>query len=102
MARSSPRRASGLASVGPTPFSAETSAKSGLRISGRMTICGDYRRATGLESPPFILPADRPYSGPPMSLDHILRRMRFRAWHRGTREADYMIGGFYDRYAATW
>lgn len=31
-----------------------------------------------------------------------LRRMKFRAWHRGTREADYMIGGFFDRYHADW
>lgn len=37
-----------------------------------------------------------------MSLDHILRRARFRAWHRGTREADYMIGGFFDRYHRDW
>jgi len=31
-----------------------------------------------------------------------LKRLKFRAWHRGTREADYMIGGFFDRYATTW
>lgn len=31
-----------------------------------------------------------------------LARARFRAWHRGTREADYTIGGFYDRYHAEW
>ena len=31
-----------------------------------------------------------------------LARIKFRAWHRGTREADYMIGGFFDRYAASW
>ncbi len=31
-----------------------------------------------------------------------LGRARFRAWHRGTREADLMIGGFFDRYHATW
>ena len=31
-----------------------------------------------------------------------LRRLKFRAWHRGTREADYMIGGFFDRYHADW
>ncbi|MEO8722092.1 MAG: succinate dehydrogenase assembly factor 2 [Sphingobium sp.] len=31
-----------------------------------------------------------------------LRRLYFRAWHRGTREADLMIGGFFDRYGATW
>ena len=30
------------------------------------------------------------------------QRARFRAWHRGTREADYMIGGFFDRYHGEW
>ena len=37
-----------------------------------------------------------------MDLEHRLRRLRFRAWHRGTREADLMIGGFADRYASDW
>lgn len=31
-----------------------------------------------------------------------LRRLKFRAWHRGTREADYMIGCFFDRFGADW
>ncbi len=31
-----------------------------------------------------------------------LARAKFRGWHRGTREADYMIGGFFDRYAKEW
>jgi antitoxin CptB len=31
-----------------------------------------------------------------------LARARFRAWHRGTREADYMIGCFFDRHHAAW
>ena len=31
-----------------------------------------------------------------------LARARFRAWHRGTREADLMIGGFFDRFHAAW
>ena len=31
-----------------------------------------------------------------------LRRIRFRAWHRGTREADYMIGGFFDVHQGAW
>jgi antitoxin CptB len=31
-----------------------------------------------------------------------LARARFRAWHRGTREADYMIGGFFDRHHRAW
>ena len=29
-------------------------------------------------------------------------RARFRAWHRGTREADLMLGGFFDRHRASW
>jgi len=37
-------------------------------------------------------------------MDHEtrLKRLAFRAWHRGTKEADLMIGGFFDRYAASW
>ncbi|WP_284125203.1 FAD assembly factor SdhE [Parerythrobacter aestuarii] len=31
-----------------------------------------------------------------------LARAKFRGWHRGTREADFMIGGFFDRYATGW
>ena len=31
-----------------------------------------------------------------------LKRLRYRAWHRGTREADYMIGCFFDRFHAEW
>ncbi len=33
---------------------------------------------------------------------HRLRRLKFRAWHRGTREADYMIGCFFDRFGEGW
>ena len=29
-------------------------------------------------------------------------RAKFRAWHRGTREADYIFGGYFDRYADGW
>jgi antitoxin CptB len=35
-------------------------------------------------------------------LDFRRRRIAFRAWHRGTKEADLMIGGFADRYAGEW
>ncbi|MDB5724645.1 MAG: hypothetical protein JWQ16_1399 [Novosphingobium sp.] len=34
--------------------------------------------------------------------EHRLKRLQFRAWHRGTREADYMIGGFFDRFHPSW
>ncbi len=28
--------------------------------------------------------------------------MRFRAWHRGTKEADLMVGGFFDAHHQSW
>jgi antitoxin CptB len=37
-----------------------------------------------------------------MDREHRLKRLRFRAWHRGTREADMMIGGFFDRHHRGW
>ena len=37
-----------------------------------------------------------------MDREHRLKRLRFRAWHRGTREADMMIGGFFDRNHSAW
>ena len=38
----------------------------------------------------------------PLSHDHRLRRLYFRAAHRGTKEADLIIGGFAARHAASW
>ena len=37
-------------------------------------------------------------------MDHAtrLKRLRFRAWHRGTKEADLMIGGFCDAHCESW
>ena len=35
-------------------------------------------------------------------MDEVLRALKYRAWHRGTREADMMIGGFFDAHHATW
>ncbi|MFN3726858.1 MAG: succinate dehydrogenase assembly factor 2 [Allosphingosinicella sp.] len=37
-----------------------------------------------------------------MDRDARLRRIRYRAWHRGTREADFLIGGFFDCCHAGW
>ena len=31
-----------------------------------------------------------------------IKRLKFRAWHRGTREADYMIGCFFDAHHVGW
>ncbi|QLC21562.1 succinate dehydrogenase assembly factor 2 [Parasphingopyxis sp. CP4] len=31
-----------------------------------------------------------------------LKRLKFRAWHRGTKEADLLIGGFFDRFSDSW
>ena len=35
-------------------------------------------------------------------MDEVLRALKYRAWHRGTREADMMIGGFFDAHYAGW
>jgi antitoxin CptB len=37
-----------------------------------------------------------------MDRETRLKRLRFRAWHRGTREADLLIGGFFDAHSAGW
>ena len=41
-------------------------------------------------------------NGPHMDRKSRLARAKFRSWHRGTREADYMVGGFFDRHHAEW
>lgn len=35
-------------------------------------------------------------------MDEVLRALKYRAWHRGTREADMLVGGFFDAHHATW
>jgi len=37
-----------------------------------------------------------------MDRETRLKRLRFRAWHRGTKEADLLIGGFFDHYHDRW
>ena len=38
----------------------------------------------------------------PMDQDARLKRLRFRAWHRGMREADMLVGGYFDRWHKAW
>ena len=37
-----------------------------------------------------------------MLVDPELKRLHWRATHRGTREADMLIGGFFDAHHAGW
>ena len=37
-----------------------------------------------------------------MHPDAELKRLAWRAHHRGTREADLLVGGFFDAHASTW
>jgi antitoxin CptB len=37
-----------------------------------------------------------------MHLDDRIKRLRFRAWHRGTKEADLLVGGFFDTHSGAW
>ena len=39
---------------------------------------------------------------PPMHSDPELKRLHWRAHHRGTREADMLIGGFFDAHCEAW
>ena len=38
----------------------------------------------------------------PMPSDADLKRLHWRAHHRGTKEADLLIGGFFDAHHASW
>jgi len=35
-------------------------------------------------------------------MDEVLRALKYRAEHRGTREADMMVGGFFEAHHARW
>jgi antitoxin CptB len=49
-----------------------------------------------------LRPAQEQNVNNPVEQDVLMRRLKFRAWHRGTREADYTVGGFFERYHAEW
>jgi len=38
----------------------------------------------------------------PMPSDPDLKRLAWRAHHRGTKEADLLVGGFFDAHHRTW
>ena len=35
-------------------------------------------------------------------MDEVLRALKYRAEHRGTREADMLVGEFFDAHHASW
>jgi antitoxin CptB len=37
-----------------------------------------------------------------MNREDRLKRLGFRAWHRGTKEADLLIGGYFDKHSPRW
>ena len=37
-----------------------------------------------------------------MHSDADLKRLHWRAHHRGTREADLLVGGFFDKHHSSW
>jgi antitoxin CptB len=44
---------------------------------------------------------ERPYLAP-MPSEPELKRLAWRAHHRGTKEADMLVGGFFDAHHASW
>lgn len=47
-------------------------------------------------------PDDVELANDDISLDSRFARAKFRAWHRGMREADYMIGSYFDHHHNNW
>ncbi len=58
-------------------------------------------RRVAIPPPPTQAGNDR-MMAMPIDRETRLKRLRFRAWHRGTREADYLVGGFFDTHGAGW
>jgi antitoxin CptB len=48
------------------------------------------------------MPVCSTYMTPMHSREDELKRLHWRAHHRGTREADMMIGGFFDQHSEEW
>ena len=46
--------------------------------------------------------AGKPSYLPRMPSDPDLKRLAWRAHHRGTKEADFLIGGFFDAHHESW
>ncbi len=45
---------------------------------------------------------DKPHYLAPMPSEAELKRLAWRAHHRGTKEADLLIGGFFDAHHRAW
>ena len=55
-----------------------------------------FIRRLALKSPPAIC------AWKIMDRDARLKRLRFRSCHRGVREADLLVGGYFERWHALW
>jgi antitoxin CptB len=58
-------------------------------------------RRNATRRPAFEKPAGHLCMGN-MDQDARLKRLRFRSRHRGIREADMLVGGYFDRWHASW
>jgi len=88
-----------VATRGPTPFSEVTGANSGNRISGRIATKSPSLVLTQAEFKTIPCARDKEHMMADETLDPLdtlRRKLRFRAWHRGTREADLIMGQFAD------
>src|SRR5262249_44744828 len=86
---------------GPTPRRDVTGANSGKRIWGRKA--GTAAAADKRDGGFYILLPSISQEGTPGMTDPLeiqRRRLRFRSWHRGTREADLILGRFADTHLA--
>ena len=48
------------------------------------------------------IPSAANFAWKKMDRDARLKRLKFRAWHRGVREADMLVGGYFNRWHESW
>src|SRR5690625_2247879 len=94
MTRLPASRSKALVSLGPRPGRPLISAKSGLRTSGLTEVPRVGMTAPGVR--PISYLQSRKESMSEASSDVRRKKLRWRSWHRGTREMDLLVGGFAD------
>ena len=88
--------------LGPMPLKVVTGANSGFRNAGRKLRMSAIllRSADAARASDYILPAHRHSRMMTHLPDPRRKRLLFRSWHRGTREADLILGSFAEQHLA--
>src|ERR1700676_471039 len=93
-------RSTSRPSCGPMPGSVVTGAKSLSRRAGRNLSCVRYSppQADATRATDYMSPRAAPSQTMTYLPDPRRKRLLFRSWHRGTREADLILGSFAEQH----